>query len=752
MRYKFFIITISLFIVLFNTFKVKAQNVGVNQPNPTNSLHVSPVNTGDDPIRIDGVQAYNVGDTSLLVIDVNTGVVKYINPSQFVGLIQGGVGTDNQNIDSLTMNGLNLTVHIENGNSGSVNLSSVSDSAISYIINNSDTLFSSPIFTDSILSIIYNNADTLLYNSTFISSLQDSIDTDVDSVVLAGTILTIYENTSSASVDLSGLNSVFIDHDWYAVGGTIAPTSINDNIYTYGNVGIGTNNPGVNLHIQNGTADSRIMLESTGAYSPYLTFRPDSGPNDQFNVGLDDADNKFKITNTGGFGTGDLVTVQQNGNVGINTTTPVAKLHVADTVSITSGYNRGYNRTIGSSIGTVREVIGAQGTSSGEPAGGFGMVVGSNQASPVVWMYEYGGRNAFQVIKKTYSGDLGTDPTLFHVDVNGNVGIGTDAPIAKLEINGPPANATTPQFAITGGYTGTVGDLYVLDSKNMQSGVGYAAKVIGVNIEPSVNANNEVQQRTTSGGITNAGAVYIGADDAQQGAFGVLTTDQGSTAGTVLTEKFTVRANGNVGVNTTTPSTNLEVNGTVKITGGNPGAGKVLTSDATGLASWQNPTTTAFEIPSGIQIYDTPGTYTWVCPAGVTFVKVVTGGGGGASGGYSGQINSGGGGGANCSGFNVVPGNSYTVVVGAGGIFQWGTGTSGGNSSFSGGCIATGGTGGSNIVAGTPGGGLISGSGTQGALLYFGEATNNRTGGSGGSGGGIGGGGNGTSGSVVIMW
>ncbi len=45
--------------------------------------------------------------------------------------------------------------------------------------------------------------------------------------------------------------------------------------------------------------------------------------------------------------------------------------------------------------------------------------------------------------------------------------------------------------------------------------------------------------------------------------------------------------NGNVGIGTNTPSTKLEVNGQVKITGGSPGFGKVLTSDASGLATWQ---------------------------------------------------------------------------------------------------------------------------------------------------------------------
>jgi hypothetical protein len=48
--------------------------------------------------------------------------------------------------------------------------------------------------------------------------------------------------------------------------------------------------------------------------------------------------------------------------------------------------------------------------------------------------------------------------------------------------------------------------------------------------------------------------------------------------------------NGRFGIGTSAPSANLEVIGTVKINDGSEGVNKILTSDAAGLASWQNPT------------------------------------------------------------------------------------------------------------------------------------------------------------------
>jgi trimeric autotransporter adhesin len=50
---------------------------------------------------------------------------------------------------------------------------------------------------------------------------------------------------------------------------------------------------------------------------------------------------------------------------------------------------------------------------------------------------------------------------------------------------------------------------------------------------------------------------------------------------------FVIQQNGNVGINERKPTEKLDINGSIKIVDGTQGAGKILTSDANGKASWQ---------------------------------------------------------------------------------------------------------------------------------------------------------------------
>ena len=84
----------------------------------------------------------------------------------------------------------------------------------------------------------------------------------------------------------------------------------------------------------------------------------------------------------------------------------------------------------------------------------------------------------------------------------------------------------------------------------------------------------------------------------------------------------------------------------------------------------------SISVPEGQAEYTSPGTYTWVCPENITSVSVVCIGGGGggmyynsSTSWYQFAMNGGGGGGLGWkNNISVIPGNSYTVVVGARGL------------------------------------------------------------------------------------
>jgi hypothetical protein len=140
--------------------------------------------------------------------------------------------------------------------------------------------------------------------------------------------------------------------------------------------------------------------------------------------------------------------------------------------------------------------------------------------------------------------------------------------------------------------------------------------------------------------------------------------------------------------------------------------------------------TVADPYPLRAKVYRTPGTYSWTCPAGITKINIICIGAGGG-GGYGANGGSGGGGGGVGwkNQFTVVPGNVYTVAVGAGGEAPYASaGQNGGDSYFNNNSTVCGfgGRGGDQTVKGSQGG------------MYTGD--NGGVGGAGGLNGGGGGG------------
>ena len=148
-----------------------------------------------------------------------------------------------------------------------------------------------------------------------------------------------------------------------------------------------------------------------------------------------------------------------------------------------------------------------------------------------------------------------------------------------------------------------------------------------------------------------------------------------------------------------------------------------------------------------IQLYTTPGSYSWTCPAGIEQIYVVCVGGGGGGQNYTSSAGGGAGGGLGWKIMSVTPGQSYNVQVGAAGLRSPSSSTvpagDGGDSYF--GSMATvaglGGQGGRYSSAQSIGGSYVGdGGGQGGSIITYGSYAS----GGGGAGGYYGNGGNGS--------
>ena len=172
-------------------------------------------------------------------------------------------------------------------------------------------------------------------------------------------------------------------------------------------------------------------------------------------------------------------------------------------------------------------------------------------------------------------------------------------------------------------------------------------------------------------------APTIGTATAGASQVSVTFTAPSNVGGGAITSYIAIVTDSSSGVvfTNTGASSPIVVTG---LTNGNTYTAKVAATNAFGTGP-NSASSSSFSpaLPPGQQAYTTAGSYSWVAPAGVTSISVLAiGGGGGGNKPSSGKGAGAGGGGLGYkNNYTVIPGNSYTVFVGAGAV---------GNSTYSG--------------------------------------------------------------------
>ena len=180
----------------------------------------------------------------------------------------------------------------------------------------------------------------------------------------------------------------------------------------------------------------------------------------------------------------------------------------------------------------------------------------------------------------------------------GNVGVGTNSPTSKLDV---AAGTTTNVTGIN--LTGSINDFLQFNVQNTNNTGNSAQSGFNAMADNGTNTTKFAWMGINNSGVTSASAaaynIGIGNDVSFMGAGSdmyiannnssksiIFSTGTGNATAPFFNERMRITATGNVGIGTNSPTATLEVSGTVKLSTG-AAAGKVLTSDASGNATWQ---------------------------------------------------------------------------------------------------------------------------------------------------------------------
>lgn len=305
-----------------------------------------------------------------------------------------------------------------------------------------------------------------------------------------------------------------------------------------GNVGIGTNNPLMKLHIVK-TDSAVALLENIQALntnvSNALYFKTGSGaaPYTGAIKTIGESVNAarmglFTYASTSPNQLLERVSITDAGNVGIGTISPLMKLHVVKADSAVALLEN--TQILNTNISNALYFKTGNGLL---PYTGALKTIGEGTGAARLGLFT--------------SASFGANGLLERLSITdaGNVGIGTTAPLTKLHV------------------------------KNVDEGVAMFENTQSLN----TNINNSLYFKTGNGSFPYTGAIKTIGENSAAARLGFFTYASGATTG--LLERMTVTDNGNVGIGTVTPSAKLDVNGGITVNGAVTLPIKVVTANYT---------------------------------------------------------------------------------------------------------------------------------------------------------------------------
>ena len=331
---------------------------------------------------------------------------------------------------------------------------------------------------------------------------------DVNGRINTGSLLIMADSSIGLGIqNTDNTNAAYIKN----IGNSnVTLLSIDEKIYVKenGNVGIGTTNPSDELHIN--SASSNVNLR--------LTRDTDTGGRISCSDGADTPAIIFETIDSGNLS--EKMRIDSAGNVGIGTSRPVGKLHVATSNTLISG-----------TVSTVSgDILNASGSSFlTHLSVGDSLLIEGKTTYTVVAI-----NSATQVqLSSNITADGGeklyrtNNKNLFYIsEKTGNVGIGTTNPDHKLHLADGGVSCTSIQRTVS----------------------------------ITTQSRGAVQSLNSDGNVMG-GMAFFGDGDNNSGALGFYVTEDNAIGNNIfaLRQAMRIDSEGNVGIGTTSPNADLEI-------------------------------------------------------------------------------------------------------------------------------------------------------------------------------------------------